>query len=88
MRYTEKEMARLYRPDEPMRFAKGQLTIRADEAERFAPNLVEPDNVAGGYRRANHDSGHETMLIAEAKLRERLRAGTIGPSPWLSSRTK
>jgi len=84
MRYSEKEMARLYRPDEYVTFGRGRLTMRAEEAERYTYGLVELDNPTGLYRRLCPESGAETATI-EAKMRDRLKAGAIGPSPWSPS---
>jgi hypothetical protein len=41
---------------------------------------------SGKYRRANSDPGHETAIINEAKLRDRLKAGAYASSPWSPSR--
>jgi hypothetical protein len=61
--------------------------MTAEAAERFAFGLVVKDKATGLYRRACLDTGGETAIFNEAKLNERLRAGSAGaPASWASSR--
>lgn len=75
MRYSDKELQRLYKPADLIQFAKGSHVMPAEAAHRWTYGLVKLDRETGCYRRASLDSGSETQIINEAKYAERLKAG-------------
>jgi hypothetical protein len=88
MWYSEKERQRLYKPSDLMAFAKGSHYMTAETAESFTWGLVELDRESGCYRRTCLDSGSETAIINEAKLRDQFKADDRDqPAPWSSGRT-